>query len=107
LIIAAVTTSFSRYLLLKYKTIQGGKIIKLSKVIRLSLAAGIYWQDFLATESDASVWQPLADHPVRDTFLDSRLHGASRCSSPRHLTNAGRLEPVVFDEDRMWQRGSE
>lgn len=66
----------------------------------------IYWQKSLTTETDANIWQPFADHPVHDTFLDSQLHRASRCSSPSP-DDAGRLEPVVSDVDRMWQPRSE
>lgn len=68
--------------------------------------SGIYWQKSLTAETDANIWQPFADHPVHDTFLDSQLHRASRCSSPSP-DDAGRLEPVVSDDDRMWQQRSE
>lgn len=89
------------------QTTEQSKIIKFcqgqSKLIHLSspeIQSGIYWQEFLTTETDANIWQPFADHPVHDTFLDSQLHSASRCSSPPP-DDAGRLKPVVFDVDRM------
>lgn len=66
----------------------------------------MFWQKSLTTETDANIWQPFADHPVRDTFLDSQLHRASRCSSPSP-DDVGRLKPVVFDDDRMRQPRSE
>lgn len=94
-------------------TMKQGKMRKfcqtLSKVIHLPSAefqSRIYWQKSLTTETDANIWQPFADHPVHDTFLDSQLHRASRCTS-LSPDDAGRLEPVVFDDDRMWQQRSE
>lgn len=95
------------------QTMKQGKMLKfcqtLSKIIHLPSAefqSRIYWQKSLTTETDANIWQPFADHPVHDTFLDSQLHRASRCTS-LSPDDAGRLEPVVFDDDRMWQQRSE
>lgn len=81
----------------------------LSKLIHLpslEIQSRIYWQKSLNTETDANIWQPFADHPVHDTFLDSQLHRASWCTS-LSPDDAGRLQPVVFDDDRVWQQRSE
>lgn len=82
------------------------EVIHIPSTVSTEIQSGMYWQKSLTTENDANIWQPFADHPVHDTFLDSQLHRANLCSSASP-DDAGRLKPVVFDADRMWQQRGE